>query len=112
MPYKSEKINLPPEYDRRRKLSDDQKDEIRHRYNTEIISQRQLALEYNVSRRLISFILDDEKRKKCAEQLKERKKDGRYRQSKEEHARTIREHRRYKQELYLSGKLTGVKENV
>ena len=34
MPYKTEKMKLPTELDRRRKLSDEQKDEIRHKYGT------------------------------------------------------------------------------
>ena len=105
MPYKSEKIKLPREYDRRIKLDDEQRDEIRHKYSTGTYSQRQLAAEYNVSRRLISFVLDDSKRQRCAEQFKERRKDGRYTPSKEEHNRISKEHRRYKQELYKQGKI-------
>ena len=31
MPYKSEKIKLPPEKDRRRKLADDQKEQIKNK---------------------------------------------------------------------------------
>ena len=70
MPYKSEKIKLSKEQDRRIKLSDEQKEEIRAKYATGLYSQRGLALEYHVSRRLISFVLDDEKAKRAAEQLK------------------------------------------
>ena len=105
MPYKSEKIKLSETQDRRRKLTDIQKEEIRHKYATGLYSQRTLAKEYNVSRRLITFILDEEKQKRSAELLKERKADGRYKPTKEEWAKTIREHRRYKQELYLKGEL-------
>ena len=105
MPYKSEKIKLSKEQDRRIKLTDKQRQEIRDKYATGLYSQRGLAAEYNVSRRLITFVLDDEKRKKCAEAFKERKADGRYKPTKEEWAKTMREHRRYKQELYLKGEL-------
>ena len=49
MPYKSEKIKLPAEYDRRRKLTDDQRDEIRHKYSTGAYSLNALAMEYGVS---------------------------------------------------------------
>ena len=35
MPFKAEKIKLPPELDRRRKLTDEQKDEIKHKYDLE-----------------------------------------------------------------------------
>lgn len=105
MPYKSEKIKLSKEQDRRVKLSDEQKEEIRAKYTTGLYSQRGLAIEYNVSRRLISFILDEEKAKRAAEQLKARRADGRYKPSKEQWAETMREHRRYKQKLYIDGKL-------
>lgn len=43
MPYKSEKIKLPQEYDRRRKLTDEQKDEIKHKYDTGFYSLNSLA---------------------------------------------------------------------
>lgn len=106
MPYKSEKINLPPEYDRRRKLTEEQKEEIRVKYATGFYSQRQLAREYNVSRRLITFCIDDTKREKCAEQFKERRKDGRYKPTKEEWAAITRDHRQYKNNLYRQGKIS------
>lgn len=34
MPYVSSKIRLPQELDRRRKLTEEQKEEIRHKYST------------------------------------------------------------------------------
>lgn len=106
MPYKSEKIKLSREQDRRVKLSDEQREEIKKKFELGIYSQRALAREYNVSRRLISFILFPDKAELAKEQLKERKADGRYKPSKEQWAATVREHRRYKQELYKAGKLT------
>ena len=105
MPYKAEKIKLSREQDRRIKLTDEQREEIREKYATGCYSQRGLATEYHVSRRLISFILDDEKAKRAAEQLKARKADGRYRPSKEKWAETMREHRQYKHRLYINGQL-------
>lgn len=105
MPYKSEGMRIPKEYDRRVKLSDEQKEEIRAKYDTGMYSQRGLAKDYNVSRRLISFILDENKAKKCSEQLAIRRADGRYKQTKEKRAAVMRNHRQYKQELYLNGKL-------
>lgn len=105
MPYKSEKIKLSKEQDRRIKLTDEQREEIKRKYETGLYSQRKLAKEYNVSRRLISFIVDEEKAKIAKEQSKARRADGRYKPSKEEWSKTIKEHRRYKQELYLKGEL-------
>ena len=44
MPYKSEKISISgTEYDRRQKLTPEQRAEIYHRYHTEEVSQRQFA---------------------------------------------------------------------
>jgi hypothetical protein len=87
-------------------LTDEQREEIKEKYSTGLYSQRALAREYKVSRRLISFIIDDEKYQKCKEQLKERRADGRYKPTKEEWAKTMKEHRHYKQRLYLNGELT------
>lgn len=106
MPYISSKIRLPQELDRRRKLTEEQKEEIRHKYNTGLYSQRQLAAEYGVSRRLIVFIIHPDRYERNKELLKERKKDGRYQPTKEEWAKTVREHRRYKQTLYVEGKIS------
>lgn len=103
MPYKSEKIALPKQYDRRVKLTDEQREEIKTKYKSGFYSQRQLAREYNVSRRLITFVLDDSKRAKCAEQFKERRKDGRYKPSKEEWNKTMTDHRNYKKDLHKKG---------
>ena len=105
MPYKSEKIKLSKAQDRRIKLTDEQREEIKHKYSTGLYSQRALAREYGVSRRLITFIIDDTKYQKCKEQFKERKADGRYKPDKEGWAKTMREHRHYKQKLYLDGEL-------
>ena len=96
---------LSPDQDRRIKLNDKQREEIRKKYTTGMYSQRNLAEEYGVSRRLITFILDPDKAKKNAEQLKQRRADGRYKPTKEEWAAIMREHRQYKQELYLKGEL-------
>ena len=111
MPYKSEKIKLSRSQDRRIKLTDEQREEIRQKYSTGLYSQRALAREYKVSRRLISFVLDDEKYQKCKEQFKERRADGRYKPTKEEWSKTMKDHRHYKQKLYLNGELTEESEN-
>lgn len=106
MPYKSEKLKLSPEQDRRRRLTDDQKSEIRKKYESGLYSQRALAREYNVSRRTIQFTVDAEKYSRARQQFKDRRKDGRYKYSKEEWAAVMKEHRHYKQELYIKGELT------
>ena len=103
MPYKSEKIKLSPTQDRRRKLTDEQKKEIKKLYATGLVGQRPLAKQFGVSRSLIQIIVNPEIAEKKKQRIKEHWRD--YRPSKEEWAETIREHRHYKQELYLKGEL-------
>ena len=103
MPYKSEKIKLSPTQDRRRKLTDEQKEEIKKIYATGLVGQRPLAKQFGVSKSLIQIIVKPEIAEKKKQRIKEHWKD--YRPTKEEWAKTMREHRRYKQELYLKGEL-------
>ncbi len=103
MPFKSETIPIPQEYDRRRKLSEEQKDEIRHKYSTGMYSLRILAEEYHVSKKLVLLTVNPESKKKNDERIKEHWQD--YVLPKSERAAIMREHRKYKQDLYLSGKL-------
>ena len=103
MPYKSESIRLPPEYDRRRKLNDEQKDEIRHKYSTGLYSLKSLAVEYNVSKKLILLIVNPDSKAKNDARIKEHWRD--YVPSTEESNAIMREHRQYKQELYKQGKI-------
>ena len=104
MPYKSESIRLGEHQDRRRKLTEDQKEQIKQIYKTGVCGTRPLAKQFGVSRSTIQIIISPQR----AEAVKQyRKKHWRdYRPSKEEWAATIREHRRYKQELYVKGELT------
>lgn len=103
MPYKSEKLKLSETQDRRRKLTDEQKEEVRRIYATGIVGQRPLAKQFGVSRSLIQVVVNPEIAEKKRQRMKEHWQD--YRPSKEEWAKTIREHRHYKQELYLRGEL-------
>ncbi len=97
MPYKHEydKAKLPKEQKQRVKLRDCQRAIIPKLYATGKFSQRKLAKEFEVSRRLIQFIIDPEKGKVCREQYKERRKDGRY-YNKEYHTKAMKNHRAYK----------------
>lgn len=106
MPYTSEKIKIKgTAYDRRQKLTPEQKDEIRHLYYTTDTSQRKLAKLFNVSRRLITFVLNADREERNQKLLKQRKAKGLYKQSKEQRAAIMREHRHYKQQLFLRGKI-------
>ncbi len=105
MPYKweTQKMKVAKEDDKRIKLTNEQKDEIRHRYLTEGIGQRPLAKEYNVSRSTIQLIVNPETEKAVKERRKAHSKD--YAVTKEENAKIVRDFRRRKNELYLQGKL-------
>lgn len=104
MPYKSEKIKIEgTKLDRRRKLTEDQKDLIRWLREEEGLSQRQLAAMFDVSRRLITFILDPEKEKRNKVIQKKHKMEGRYKYTKEQWAEVMREHRLYKERLRKDG---------
>lgn len=103
MPYKSEKIKLPQEYDRRRKLTDEQKEEIKHKYETGFYSLNSLAKEYKVSKKTILLIVNPESKRKNAERIKEHWRD--YQLSPEERNKAMNEHRKYKHNLHKDGKI-------
>jgi hypothetical protein len=99
MPYKSEKIRLPAEYNRRRKLSDKDRADIKNLW-AEGAAIRALARMYDVDKRLIQFILFPER-----QEAAKRNRDWRDYYDKEKNTKAIREHRRYKQQLYKKGLL-------
>lgn len=103
MPYKAEKIKLPPELDRRRKLTDEQKDEIKHKYDTGCYSLSGLAKEYSVSKKTVLLIVNPESKRKSDQRIKEHWKD--YAPNREEQNAIAKEHRHYKHKLYKEGKL-------
>lgn len=99
-------MKLPRELDRRVKLTEEQRQQIWEEYATGATSLIALANKYEVSKRTIQFTLYPERYTKAREQFKERRKDGRYKGTKEQWAKIQKEHRHYKQELYKKGLLT------
>lgn len=97
MPYRTEKQKLPSELDRRRKLSDAQKDEIVHKYSTGLYSLNGLAKEYSVSKKTVLLIVNPESKRKNDEHIKAHWRD--YVPSKEERNAIMREHRAYKHKV-------------
>ena len=105
MPYKSEQIKIVnTEHDKRRKLTREQESLIRELYKTGEHSQRSLAAQFNVSRRLITFVIDPAKREANYKVRVQRGGSKQY-YVKEQHTKYIREHRRYKQALAVEGKI-------
>lgn len=105
MPYKSEKIKIAgTKYDRRRKLTEEQKQEIVKLYESGTMSYQSIADLYGVSKRKVYFIVNPDKELKNKERLKVFK--ATHKPTKEEWAATVREHRRYKQKLYKEGEIS------
>lgn len=103
MPRKSDRISINnPEHDKRVKLTDEDRVNIRAEYEAGGTSQRKLAEKYKVSRRLIQFVLDPEGAERAKKQYAERRKDGRY-YDKEKHRVAMMEHRKHKKKLYKEG---------
>ena len=102
MPYKAEKMKLPPELDRRRKISDEQREEIKHKYSTGLYSLNGLAKEYGVSKKLILLTVNPESKRKNDERIKEHWRD--YKPNKEEWNAIMREHRAYKKRVLKENK--------
>lgn len=103
MPYKSEKIKLPKELDRRVKLTDKQREEIKDLYGTGCYSLNGLAKRFEVSKKTILLIVNEESAEKAKQYKREHWKE--WQQTKEEHREAIKKTRRYKQSLMLDGKL-------
>lgn len=109
MPYKSEKIPLQPNQDRRRKLTEEQKAEILRIYEPGVCGMRPLAKQFGVSRTTIQIIVKPDRAARIKQRIKDHWRD--YRPSNEEWAEIMREHRHYKQSLYVKGELKEVEEN-
>ncbi|HKL23368.1 MAG TPA: helix-turn-helix domain-containing protein [Candidatus Nanoarchaeia archaeon] len=106
MPYKHEysepKQKITETYDRRRKLTDKQREEIKELYGK--ISQRKLAKKYGVSRRTIIWIGCPEKYKKNLEDRAKRGGSKIYYDC-EKHKKAMKKHRKHKHELDKNNKL-------
>jgi len=105
MPFKSEKIKIAgTKYDRRKRLTDEDRENIKRLYG-EGMAIRQIARLYKyVSRRLVQFVLFPERAKIVAERAKEVRRWEKYNE-KEYHSPIMRNYRRYKQSLYKAGKI-------
>ena len=103
MPYKSEKLKLSETQDRRRKLTDEQKEEIKRIYESGVCGTRPLAKQFGVSRSTIQVIVNPAIKQRHHDRTAKHWRD--YRPTKEEWAKIMKEHRHYKQELYLKGDL-------
>ena len=103
MPYKSEKIKLQGMQDRRKKLTDEQREEIKDLYGSGFYSLNNLAKRFNVSKKTILLIVNKNSADKAKEYRKEHWRE--WQRKGEEHNKAIMNTRRYKNKLYKDGKL-------
>lgn len=106
MTYAHLKLKIPPELDKRRKLTDPDREDIKRLFFIEGLAIKEIARRYEkkCSRTLIQFVIYPERLKRQRKLHKERRKDGRY-YDKDKWREQMKTHRRYKQGLYLANKL-------
>jgi len=101
MPFKSEKIKIVnTKFDRRVKLTPDDKELIKWLREEEEISYQKLADQFKVSKRTIIFICKPESLQACKDARAKRGGSKIY-YEKEKHSEAIKEHRQYKQDLKI-----------
>ena len=101
MPYAAEKITLPDTLDRRRKLTLDERQEIRARYEAGGCSYNSLAREYGVSKKTVNLICNDDSARTAHEYRKAHWADYDY--GTVYRTRMTRNTRKYKHMLHLKG---------
>jgi len=98
MPYAHRREKIPRHLDRRVKYTEEDKEDVKILFKGGM-SQRAIARETGMSRKMVSFVLFPEKLLKANEEFKQRRKDGRYKPKKEEWRKAMKEHRHYKQSI-------------
>jgi hypothetical protein len=96
--------SVDPMLDKRRKLTDKEKQDIRDWYAMGDVGTRVIAREYGVSKRTIQFILDPEK---LRENLRRRHERGGHKlyYDRERHRKAVADLRRRKRELIEDGRV-------
>lgn len=104
MPYTHEvnHIKLVGLQDRRRKLTDEQREEI-IRLRDEGWSLMKLAKKFDVSKAAILRIVNPEYKAKRDQYIKDHWRE--FQQTREEHTKAVKKTRRHRQELFLKGEL-------
>lgn len=103
-PYKkAQLIKLEGLLDRRRRLTDQDKEKIRELYATGKYGHRPLARMFRVSRSLIRIVVDPDCAKKVRDRFKAHWKDYAKKKTKEMRAAEMRNVRNYKYGLYKAG---------
>lgn len=112
MPRKSDLLPINDRtLDKRIKLTDAQRVEIKNRYQVNVVSAQKLADEYKVSKRLIQFIVDPSKHEENLKRREERGGTMHY-YDREKNKNYMKKHRDYKKQLFEEGKLQQNRETI
>jgi transposase-like protein len=110
MPYKCEKIKIAnTQYDRRIKLSDDDKEEIQDRYFNRGESMRSLSRCFKVDRQVIKYTVDPNYKIEFYKANRERVKPEIDKATRNAY---MKRHRDYKKELFQNGLIKKQTEGV
>ena len=103
MPYLAEKVRIEGTMlDRRRKLSEEDKDRLRQLREMDGTSYAKLGKMFGVSKRLAIFICRPDLFERHKARFKELRKDGRY-YDRVKHNESVKKMRHYKHELLQNG---------
>lgn len=102
--FETEKLKIRKEDDKRIKLSDDDKDNLKRLFSTGEYSIHELSNMFGVCRRTIQFILFPERYEKNKE-LRELRGGSKIYYDKETQKKYMKTHRQHKKDLYYQGKL-------
>lgn len=109
MPYKAEKMKLQGLQDRRKRLTDEQRKEIKELYGTGFYSLNDLAKKFGCSKKTVLLIVNKDSAERAKQYRKEHWKE--WQRTGEEWNEIVREHRKYKHKLYQDGKLKDEQED-
>ena len=109
MPNKCEKMRIPRELDRRRRVTPEMADHMRAMY-ADGVPLRAIAREFGVCHKTVKLNVDPEYRARQTEAMQTRKPWLLY-YDRERWRELMKNHRHYKRELELAGKLTPKPEN-
>ena len=99
MPYAHIRKLIPRSLDRRVKISQEMREEIESLHAQGVAIRAITRKIGTVSRRSIVFLIFPDRLERHKKLQKELRKDGRYKPTKAEWAKTQREHRRYKESI-------------
>lgn len=103
MPYISDKLKIGnKKLDRRVKLQEKDREDIRELYTIARVSLRGIARKYHVDKKTIKFIVDPSYYQQQLKKYSIEKHSQKY-YVRENHTKSVREHRRYKYSLYKKG---------